>query len=277
LAQPDSVILSKEFADRNRIARGSALRLGTAEGEKLFKVRGLIKSTGLMTAFGGNLAIMDIYAAQKMFGRGRTFDRIEAARRPGVSLADCRRELEQALGPAFTVQPPSSRTQQFETILAGYSMIVDMSSAFALFVGLFIIYNAFAIAVTQRRYEIAMLRALGATRRQIRSLFLTESAVLGLIGSSFGLILGIAIARAVAGSISGMLGDIYGVTQNGGELSISPWILVMSMAVGTATSVLAALIPARQAAAVEPVVALQKGKYQQLSAPENRWRILLAA
>ena len=70
LAQPDSLIVSKEFADKNHLAVGSTLRLGTVEGDKPFTVRGVMKSSGLTSAFGGNLAIMDIYAAQKMFGRG---------------------------------------------------------------------------------------------------------------------------------------------------------------------------------------------------------------
>ena len=66
---------------------------------------------------------------------------------------------------------------------AAYSMMVNISSLFALFIGMFIIYNSFAIAVTQRRSEIGILRALGATRQQIRWLFLGESAVTGLVGS----------------------------------------------------------------------------------------------
>src|SRR5207253_2539221 len=65
LAQPDSIILTKEFADKNHLAAGSQLPLGTIEGEKRFTVRGIMKSSGLTSAFGGNLAVMDIYAAQK--------------------------------------------------------------------------------------------------------------------------------------------------------------------------------------------------------------------
>ena len=83
LAQPDSIILSKEFADKNQLAVGGRLSLGTVEGQKQFTVRGVMKSSGLTSAFGGNIAIMDIYAAQKMFGRGRKFDRIDLALKPG--------------------------------------------------------------------------------------------------------------------------------------------------------------------------------------------------
>ncbi|MES1253973.1 MAG: ABC transporter permease, partial [Acidobacteriota bacterium] len=69
LAQPDSLIVSDEFAARNHLAVNSRLPLGTVEGEKPFVVRGVMKASGLTSAFGGSLAIMDVYAAQKMFGR----------------------------------------------------------------------------------------------------------------------------------------------------------------------------------------------------------------
>jgi len=196
LAQPDSIILSKEFADRNQIAVGGRVALGTVEGEKQFTVRGVMKSSGLTSAFGGNLAIMDIYAAQHMFGRGRSFDRIDLAVKEGRTLKDAQQELARLLGPGFQVDPPSGRGQQFEAMLAAYSMMVGISSLFALFIGMFIIYNSFAIAVTQRRSEIGILRALGATRAQIRWLFLGESAVSGVIGSLCGLVAGIFIASA---------------------------------------------------------------------------------
>src|SRR5207245_4503321 len=219
LAQPDSIILTKEFADKNRLTTGSRLALGTIEGEKLFTVRGIMKSSGLTSAFGGNLAIMDIYAAQKMFGRGRRFDRIDLAVKPGRTIAEGERELQAVLGPGFQVEPPSGRGRQFEAMLAAYSMMVGISSLFALFIGMFIIYNSFAIAVTERRAEIGILRALGATRAQIRWLFLGESAVTGVIGSLGGLVFGILIARAIAASIAVLISDSYGVAQHADQLS----------------------------------------------------------
>ena len=76
-----------------------------------------MKSSGLSSAFGGNLAIMDIYAAQKMFGRGRTFDRIDIALRDGVTLAACAEELNALVGPGFAIEPPSGRGQQFEAVV----------------------------------------------------------------------------------------------------------------------------------------------------------------
>ena len=220
---------------------------------------------------------MDIYAAQKMFGRGRTFDRIDLAVKPGNTIAECQRELRTLLGPGFQIDPPSGRGQQFESMTAAYSMMVNISSLFALFIGMFIIYNSFAIAVAERRSEIGILRALGATRRQIRWLFLGESAVTGVIGSIGGLAFGLLIARGIAASIGALIMDVYGVAQRADDIATAPWLLALALALGVATSIVAALVPARNAARVDPVQALQKGRYQVLSAGESRVRAVLAA
>jgi len=277
LAQPDSIILTKQFAEKSRLGVNDKIRLGTAEGDRQFTIRGIMKTGGLTSAFGGNLAIMDVYAAQKMFGRGRTFDRIDVGVKPGSTIADCERDLTALLGAGFQIEPPSGRGQQFEAMLAAYSMMVGISSLFALFIGMFIIYNSFAIAVTQRRSEIGILRALGATRAQIRWLFLGESAVTGVIGSLGGLVFGTLIARGIAASIGTLISDVYGVAQRADEVAASPVLLLTALGIGIATSIVAAVIPARNAARVDPVQALQKGKFQILSAGEYRLRAVLAA
>jgi len=277
LAQPDSIMLSRAFADKNHIAAGDRLTLGTAEGDRTFSVRGVMKAGGLASAFGGNLAVMDIYAAQKMFGRGRTFDRIDVALTPGRTIAESTRELETALGSGFQIAPPSGRGQQFESMIAGYSLMMNASSVFALFIGMFIIYNSFATAVSERRKEIGVLRALGASRRQVRLLFLLESAVAGLVGSLAGIIAGTFIARGIAASIGGLIHDVYGVARQAVHATATPGLLAVSLAIGIGTSMIAAWIPARAAAAVDPVRALQKGGDVSLSSGETRARLVLAA
>jgi putative ABC transport system permease protein len=86
IAQPDSLILTRAFADRNHIRSGSKLTFETVDGPREFTVRGLLKAGGMAQAFGGNIGIMDIYAAQKVFGRGRRFDRIDIGLRDGVTV-----------------------------------------------------------------------------------------------------------------------------------------------------------------------------------------------
>ena len=132
-----------------QFGKGNLLILGVDMlGDRLFTVRGIMKPGGLASAFGGNLAIMDIYAAQKVFGRGRKFDRIDIALQDGVALNDGRAKLQRALGPGLDVDLPSSRGEQFEATSRIYSLASNITSLFALFIGMFIIYNSFAIAVT---------------------------------------------------------------------------------------------------------------------------------
>jgi putative ABC transport system permease protein len=275
LAQPYSIILTEEFARQNHLAVNSRLPLATMDGEKEFTVRGIMKPGGLASAFGGNLAVMDIYAAQKVFGRGRHFDRIDIAVQDGVRVEDCQAKLRKLL-PGFLVESPGARGAQFESLSRVYAMSGNLTSAFALFIGMFIIFNTFSIAVAQRRNEIGILRTLGATRGQIRAVFLGESVVAGLVGSILGIGLGLAIARATAAYIGGLLGEVYGIAQGAEQISANPDLLLLALAMGVATSLIAAVIPAWNAARIDPVLALQKGKHQMVSAGESRARRLAA-
>jgi putative ABC transport system permease protein len=272
LAQADSLIVTRSFARQHGFKIGSRVPLLAMDGEHVFTVRGIMKPGGLASAFGGNLAVMDIYAAQKVFGRGRKFDRVDVALQDGVTLDQGIAKLRAAVGTGFQIEPPSSRGEQFEATSRIYALGSDITSIFALFIGMFIIYNTFAIAVTQRRGEIGILRALGATRRQIRTLFLTESAITGLVGTLAGVVFGILMARAMAAYIGGLLEEVYGVAQSNESIQVAPWLIALAVAMGVVTSLIAAVIPARAAALVDPVKALQKGGYQSLSEVENRTR-----
>jgi putative ABC transport system permease protein len=276
LAQPDSIIVTDAFAKRNSLAIDSKLPMRTMDGEKQFTVRGIMKSGGLASAFGGNLAVMDIYAAQKVFGRGRHFDRIDLSVKEGTTVEDVQHKLEAVLGPGFQVESPSARGAQFESLARVYSISANLTSAFALFIGLFIIFNTFSIAVAQRRREIGVLRMLGATQGQIRAMYLGESIAIGVVGSCAGIGLGLLIARGMASFIGAYLGEVYGVAQRTEEIAANPTLLLVALAMGVATSLIAAVIPARNAARVDPVRALQKGKAQLLSGTENLTRQMIA-
>ena len=272
LAQADSLIVTRAFAEKNALTLNSKMPMRTMQGDLVFTVRGIMKPGGLASAFGGDLAIMDIYAAQKFFGRGRKFDRIDLALQENVTLAQGAAKLRALLGPGYEVDPPSSRGEQFEQTSRIYSLASNITSVFALFIGMFIIYNTFAIAVTQRRSEIGILRALGATRSQIRTLFLVESMIAGTFGSALGVLFGIGMARAMAGYIGGILTDVYGVAQRADGLDLDPLLLGGALVMGIVTSLFAAVIPARAAASVDPVKALQKGRNQALGEGESRMR-----
>jgi putative ABC transport system permease protein len=276
LAQPDSLILSERFARANGIERGAKIELGTMEGPRSFAVRGIMKAGGLASAFGGNVAIMDVYAAQLVFGRGRMFDRIDIGVAEGVPVDACRAQVAAALGSGFEVEPPSNRGRHFDSIARGLAITVNITSLFALLIGVFLIYNSFSIAVTQRRAEIGILRALGASRRRILAMFVSESAAAGTIASAVGIAAGLLLARGVSPFLSYLVREVYGNAQVVEEIAWDWRLIAIAMAIGIAVSVAGGWLPARAAASVDPVKALRKGETQLFGAGENLLRRWLA-
>lgn len=277
LAQPDSLIVTRDFAQRNGLAVGSKIAMQTMEGGRTFTIRGIMRPGGLSAAFGGNLAIVDIYAAQKFLGRGRRFDRIDVRLKESYSVQQGQIALAQALGFGFQVEVPAARGRQFDSLLHVYSFMVNLTSLFALLVGMFMIHNTFAVAIMERRSEIGILHALGASCRRILALFLTESAILGLIGSAIGIVLGTFIARAMAGLIGNIMQAHYGIAERAHEVSFGGGLIASAVGLGVSTSMVAALFPALHAARVDPVRTLQRGRTELRNASESRFRNIAAA
>jgi len=259
LAHPDSLIVTRDFAQRNGVTVGSRIAMQTMEGERSFSIRGIMRPGGLSAAFGGNLAVMDIYAAQKVLGRGRRFDRIDVRLKDTYSLSQGQAALSRELGPGFQVDVPAARSRQFESLLHVFSFMVNLTSLFALFVGLFMIHNTFVIAVTERRSEIGILRTLGASSWRIVALLLTEGAIAGVIGSAAGIALGGLVAQVMGSSIGDIMQTHYGIVERAHEVRFEPGLLVSAVAMGVITSMAAAFFPARDAARTNPARALQRG------------------
>jgi putative ABC transport system permease protein len=276
LAQADSLIVTRDFTRRTGLGPGHSLTMQTMEGQQKFTIRGVMRPGGLSAAFGGNLAVMDIYAAEKVFGRGRRFDRIDIRLKNDCPLETGQAALREALGPGFQVDVPAARGRQFDSLLHVYSFMVNLTSVFALCIGLFLLHNTFVVAVRERWAEIGILRALGATRGQVTRLFLLESAMVGLVGSAVGIASGALIAYVLAGYVGDAMLAHYGIALGTNTLNLSPKLIITAILLGTATSILAAVIPARTAARIDPVRALQRGQCQMLSAGENRMRLRVA-
>ncbi len=273
LAQPDSICLTEEFAARKGLKLDDTIRLETGHGWRRFTVRGLIKPEGPATAFGGNLALMDLYAAQYVFARGRLVDRVDVVLDPSVPIDVGAARLTAALGPGYSAEPPARRGAEMEVLIVNFGRTLTLGSWQAMFIAVFLIFNVFAVAATRRRREIGILRSLGVPRGTILRLFLVEGAVIGAVGAAIGVGAGLVLARATTRFIAGLTEVAYGLTHSEAAVVVDPKVIVVGALLGLASAIAAAFLPALQAARLQPVEALSKGGFQRISPGSAGWRL----
>jgi putative ABC transport system permease protein len=257
LNSTDRILITDTYARAHGLKTGDALQLVTADGAKPFVIHGLLKETGPLKAFGGSVAVMFFGSLQEAFSKGRTLTRIDVAIDARVGLEAMKERLQKAVGTSIEVESPDRRGAAVQTMVRSFQLGLNLGSGVALLVGVFLVYNTVSISVVQRRREIGTLRALGATRRRIRTMFALEAGVFGLVGSVLGLPLGLLVAKAAMGTVSDSVSEIY-VKVNAKTVELGPTELAVGLTMGIVGSVLAALRPSWIASAVQPVEALRK-------------------
>jgi putative ABC transport system permease protein len=263
LAQPDSILVARTFADKHGLKEGDELPLFTSQGKKDFIIRGIFKPSGLGEVFGGQIAVMDVFNAQFVFGRGKNFDRIDLMNEPEVAVEDLQRRLRERLPAGLEIERPSSRGQGLESTVKGMNIGMTVTSLIALLVGMFIIFNTFSISVNQRWKEIGVLRAIGVERKNVQRMFLGEAAVMGLIGSAIGIVLGFGLSVGVEFVMSSIAEQLFGLASTR-QAPVFRWdFALLSFALGVAASIVAAWAPARAASQLDPALALHNIETRQ--------------
>jgi putative ABC transport system permease protein len=184
-------------------------------------------------------------------------NRIDVVLDRGTDPKTIQPKLQEIVEKRGLVRTIEQQKKSTEDIVGGLKIGFTLCSAAVLVVGLFLVYNALAVSVTERRREIGILRALGATRVQVGSLFSLEAFFLGLIGSLAGLPFGQLLARF---AIDQLREELEAIFQNDtlNLVQIDWWIAIIAVTAGTITSTLASLIPSIQAANDEPAEAVRR-------------------
>ncbi len=273
LAQPDSILIARNFADKHQLKEGDKLPLYTVQGKKEFTVRGIFKPAGLGEVFGGQVAMMDVFNAQFVFGRGKNFDRIDLMNEPEVSVEELQQRLRSRLPAGVEVERPTARGQGLENTVKGMNIGMTVTSLIALLVGMFIIFNTFSISVNQRWKEIGVLRAVGVERRNVQRMFLGEAAVMGMIGSALGILLGFGLAVGVEFVMSQIASQLFALVSTRQAPVFRPDFALLSFMLGVGASIVAAWMPSRAASQLNPAMALHNIESRQREAVLGKPRL----
>lgn len=249
------IALDEDTAEKGEYEVGDKVRVATNGPVKEYTLAGVFTTEDGAVNAGGSLVLFDTTVAQKLFLRPGEFQDVSVAAASGASD-------QQLLAAVKPLLPKDAEAEtgkvvadkEAEQAEGGLNKINQMLLAFAgiaLFVGIFLIANTFTMLVAQRTKELALLRAVGASRRQVKRSVLLEAAVVGLIASVIGFALGVGLATAMR-SAMGLIGGKIPA----GPLVVAPATVIAAFAVGVLITVLAAWLPARRAARIPPVAAM---------------------
>ncbi|MEU3384440.1 ABC transporter permease [Streptomyces albidoflavus] len=248
------VALDKDSASRGEYKVGQPVRVATNEPVKEYTLSGIFTTEDGAVNAGGSLVLFEPSVAQKLFLKPGYFQMANVKTTPGASDTKIRGEIESLVPEDATVQTGKQLADQeaadIKRELSDIHQMLLAFAAIALFVGTFLISNTFTMLVAQRTKELALLRAVGASRSQVKRSVMAEALIVGLVASTIGFVLGVGLAVGLR-SAMGQFGAVPA-----GPLMITPTAAAAAFGVGVVTTLIAAWLPARRAAKIPPVAAM---------------------
>ncbi|MGW7448067.1 ABC transporter permease [Kitasatospora sp. NPDC054795] len=236
---------------------GDTVTLATDGPALTARLVGIVTTRDTRVTAGGTLTLLDRATAQKLFATPGHYTGIDVSAGPGTSQYEMAQRIEGML-PAGEAEATTGQAQADQqavyvgTLTRGYRKMPLVFAGVALFIGSFLVVNTFTMLVARRTREIALLRAVGATRRQVVRSLLAEAVVVGVVASALGFALGLGIAPVLPDLLSGQ-----GNRLPQGSLVIGARPVAAALFVGVGVTVLAAWLPSRRAARIAPIEALR--------------------
>ncbi len=235
---------------------GDTVKVNSDNGSRSFELVGIMEYDNIISPGNATWALFDAAAAEQFIAKPGFVDAVLVQSDGSVSADELVQRIDGSLDPAvaetLTSAEITAQSQtEIEKSLSFLTIFLVIFSFIALCVGMFVIYNVFSIIAAQRQRENALLRALGASRRQVTWSLIIESVVVGVFGSGLGMVAGVGLASGIKSLLNAL---DYVIPARG--LAIEPRTIVITLAAGTLASVLAAIGPAVGAGRVPPVAAM---------------------
>ena len=252
----DEIAIDARTAEQTGYVVGDRVPVLLPEGQDSFVLSGVFGFGENDNLGGASITAFEQGLAEELFAEPGELFSVRLAATPDVDPDQLRTSVAQVLpAEVEAVTGADSAQEQADEVKGFFGFFQTFLLVFAgiaLFVGAFLIFNTFTILVAQRQRELALLRALGASRRQVTLSVVAESFLVGLVASVLGLGLGVGVARGLQALINS-----FGGALPSGPLVIASRTVLVSVLTGLLVTVAAALLPARRAAAVPPVAAMR--------------------
>lgn len=268
----NELVVDKGTAGKKHLEPGDVIGVQASGPQRKMRISGLVKFGGASSIGGATLAGFDLATAQALFDKKGKLDQIRAKAKPGVSAEKLAGEISGILPPNTQVRTGEAQadedakdTEEFLNFLQDFLLAFG---GIALFVGAFVIANSLSITIAQRTRELATLRTLGASRRQVRLSIMIEALVMGTLASITGIFVGLGLGVGLF-----KLFDAVGFTLPNNGLVLHTRTVVVALIVGIVVTLLASLRPAIRATRVPPIAAVREGSVL----PQTRFRRLRTA
>lgn len=260
----NEIVLGEIYAENNELAVGDSIELIGSTVTQRFRVTGILAKEGPGRLNNGAVGIVDLESVQLLTGNERMIDLVDLIIDPSITGAEelegIQQLIQERIGEDYSVLFPADQGKRQQSMLGNYQIGLNFLSGISLFVGIFLIFNAFSMTIVERTREIGMLRCVGMTKAQITSIVLSEALVLGVVGAGLGAAAGIGLSRGLGRLMQVLLAqDVTGM-----EIPVN--VLIYASVIGILSAVLAAVFPALQAGRISPLEALRA-----VSRTENNW------
>ncbi|WP_409236777.1 ABC transporter permease [Streptomyces sp. PA5.6] len=248
------IALDSRTAERTGFKVGDTVRYSTDGPVRTAKVSGIFDTDDGSVVAGGSLVVLDNKTALKALNKTE-YDEIDVKAAAGTSESALKSSVEKILPKDTDAvtggQLSDDQERMIEQQTSSMSQVLLIFAGIALFVGIFIIANTFTMLVAQRTKELALMRAVGASRRQVTRSVLIEAFLVGLVAAAAGFGLGLGVSVGLEA-----LMNSGGASLPDGPLVIAPTTIVVALLIGVVVTMLAAWLPGRRAAKIPPVAAM---------------------
>jgi len=250
----NAVVVARALADKLKLRSGDALQLRSGGKSYTLTVRGVLAAQGLAQAYGGQIAIMDVYALQALLGREGWLDRIDVVLAKGASTDAAMTAIERAISGRASVRHAAARDVWGDSALLLVRTIVAALLVVAILVASLVSFSALSLFVDRRIPELALLQVAGLEPRGVRRILFFDAALLALFGTAAGALLGRLFAAGFLGGLSWLSDFVQGIQLSRIEFNAST--AATALAVGGLVSFAGVLEPARRATRQAPLDAL---------------------